>query len=563
MITKIYKIIFFCFIILHQNFSYSKNLDTTKFEKKNVYNYFSGLISLNNNENLKSLKFFNSSKKLKDNHQSYIKSYLISLVRNEKINRAIVEIKSTKNKKFINFFEAKLLLAIDSMKNEDYERSLLYLQDMKISSTEGSFENIISNVLEGYVYLFQYNQINQNFNQNYGNLSLINKTLQSCYLDKSNTTNLFKNVINTEDKGYSRYSFFYINYLISKKKFDEVQNISKNIDPLISSLLVTQTKELVNKKNFKYIEEIFSCKNSNNVISEFFFIISNLYSSEGYLNKSNFYFNLSNYLNPKFKFNLSLLAENFFQQEEYGKVKKVLKNFNKKNEVYHWYRIKKKAEIINKENNIEESFNYIESEFNKIQNPSLKIIYDMANVTKSFEKYDLSIQFYSQILTKLDSKSKIYADILYRRGASYERLGNNKKSDEDMLKSLEIIPDQPRVLNYLAYSWLERNYKINKAIKMLESAYKQRKNDPYIIDSIGWAYYLTGDYVRAEKLLKKAIEIMPHDPIVNDHYGDILWKLDRKIEAGYYWKNVLTFTDTEPKMKEEIYLKLLKGLKKV
>ena len=132
-----------------------------------------------------------------------------------------------------------------------------------------------------------------------------------------------------------------------------------------------------------------------------------------------------------------------------------------------------------------------------------------------------------------------------------------------MLLSLEINPDEPYVLNYLAYSWLERNYKIDTAIEMLKQAYDQKQNDPYIIDSIGWAYYLIGNYEEAESLLKKAVRLMPNDPIVNDHYGDILWKLGRKIQAKYFWENVLNFEDTENKMKEEIFYKLLKGPKKI
>ena len=187
----------------------------------------------------------------------------------------------------------------------------------------------------------------------------------------------------------------------------------------------------------------------------------------------------------------------------------------------------------------------------------------MGNIVKGFEKYDLSIKYYTKVLSLIEPTSIMYADILFRRGGSYERIGNKKKSDEDLLKSLEINPDEPHVLNYLAYSWLERNYKIETAIEMLEQAYAQRENSPYIIDSIGWAYYLTGKYVEAEKLLRKAVQIMPLDPIVNDHYGDILWKLGRKTQANYFWKNVLTFEDTEDEMKEDIFYKLLKGPKKI
>ena len=141
-------------------------------------------------------------------------------------------------------------------------------------------------------------------------------------------------------------------------------------------------------------------------------------------------------------------------------------------------------------------------------------------------------------------------------------MGNYKKADEDLLKSLKINPDEPYVLNYLAYSWLERNYKINEAIEMLESAYSVKKNDPYIIDSIGWGYFLVNDFFKAEKFLRRALELMPEDPIVNDHYGDILWKLDRKIEARYFWNNVLKMDDAEREMIESINIKIVEGLKK-
>ena len=112
---------------------------------------------------------------------------------------------------------------------------------------------------------------------------------------------------------------------------------------------------------------------------------------------------------------------------------------------------------------------------------------------------------------------------------------NYKKADEDLIHSLKLNPDDAYVLNYLAYSWLERDFKINEAIKMLEKAYALEDEDPYIIDSIGWAYYLINDFIKAERFLKRAVELMPDDPIVNDHYGDILWKLNRKIQARYFW----------------------------
>ena len=95
---------------------------------------------------------------------------------------------------------------------------------------------------------------------------------------------------------------------------------------------------------------------------------------------------------------------------------------------------------------------------------------------------------------------------------------------------------------------------------MLEIAYASRSNDPYIIDSIGWAYYLIDDYSKAEKYMRRAVELMPNDPIVNDHYGDILWKLNQKVQARYFWKSVLKMNDVEDQMIKKINNKLVKGL---
>ena len=94
---------------------------------------------------------------------------------------------------------------------------------------------------------------------------------------------------------------------------------------------------------------------------------------------------------------------------------------------------------------------------------------------------------------------------------------------------------------------------------MLEIAYKNNEDDPYITDSVGWGYYLTGRYTEAEKFMRKAITLMPNDPIVNDHYGDILWRLNKKIQAKYYWNSVIGFKDTEKDMLEKVKKKLLVG----
>ena len=189
------------------------------------------------------------------------------------------------------------------------------------------------------------------------------------------------------------------------------------------------------------------------------------------------------------------------------------------------------------------------------------MVFDIANFYKNSKNYENAIKHYTEIITSLSDESEIKSDLLYRRGGSYERLGNYKKADEDLLLSLKIKPDEAYVLNYLAYSWLERDYQIDEAIEMLKKAYALRNDDPYIIDSIGWAFYLIDDYVEAEKYIKRAVELMPEDPTVNDHYGDILWKLDRKIQARYFWNNVLSFDDTDDDLRKKITTKIVEGLK--
>ena len=251
----------------------------------------------------------------------------------------------------------------------------------------------------------------------------------------------------------------------------------------------------------------------------------------------------------------------FILTKKYSQAKIALENFNRDDGIYYWYKIKKNSQIIFNEEGQEKSSSYLKKILKNIKNPSVKVLFDMGNLSKSFKNIMKLLNIIIKFYPNLNNDTLTYADVLYRRGGGFERLGNYEKSDKDLLKSLEIDPDDAYVLNYLAYSWLERKYKIDKAMQMLEKAYQQEPEDPYIIDSIGWAHYLTGNYIKAEQLLK-VIQIMPYDPIVNDHYGDILWKLDRKIEAVYYWNSVLNLEDAEDEIRDKAYFKVLKGFKK-
>jgi tetratricopeptide (TPR) repeat protein len=544
----------------YQTSAYSKSASFNEFNSRDLTNYFSGIIAFENSDNSDALKFFNASKILLNKHDLYLERYVYSLVLEKKVAQAINLVEKNSNKSNSDFFDAYMLLITDSLKKNNFKKAEKYLNQSLKFQNQNRFNLVIFETLREYLYTFKNKKILSN-KKNFGNISIINQAFQRCYLKKDNTRSSFLNLINNSDGDYSRYIFFYISYLIENKKTDEAKEVTNQLEYISSTLLLSQSKSWVEKNQFNEFNKIFSCNNHNDIISEFLFLISNLYSSQDNFEKSNFYLNLSNYLNPKFILNSSLIAENFYLNQDYEKVKKVLKSFDMKYEFYYWFRVKKETQIIINENGYEKGIDYISSKFNKINKPNLKMVFDIANFYKNSKNYEKAIENYTQIISSLSDETKMKSDLLYRRGGSYERLGNYKKADEDLLLSLKINPDDAYVLNYLAYSWLERDYQIDEAIEMLKKAYALRSNDAYIIDSIGWAFYLIDNYAEAEKHLKRAVELMPEDPTVNDHYGDILWKLNRKIQARYFWNNVLSFDDTDEELRKKINLKIIEGLK--
>jgi len=547
-------------LLFYQNTLFTKSNSFEKIDSKNLSKYFSGIVAFGNKKNSEALDFFNSSKILINTHDPFLKRYVSSLVLENKVLQAIQIIKQNYENENIDFFDSYLLLIIDSLKKNELDIAYEYISIANNFAEQDRFNLAILESLKQYVYLFKEKKFLDD-KKNFGRLSYISETFQKCYLDDPNTGRYFSKLINDPESDFTRYIYFYISYLVENDNLNEAKVITDEIEFLNSTLLLSQGKSWIDNGNLQKFKEVFSCKNHNDLIAEFLFLISNLYSAQDNYEMSNFYLNLSNFLNPRFVFNLSLVAENHYFNKDYEKAKKVLKKFKKDDDFYYWFRLKKEAQIISAQRNNQESLNFIKFNFDKIENPNEKILFDVANFYKKAKNYEEAIRYYSKIIENLDDNSDIKSDILYRRGGTYERIKNYEKADKDLIDALQITPDDAYILNYLAYSWLERDYKINEAIKMLETAYELESDDPYIIDSIGWAYYLTDDYPRAEKFLKRAVELMPDDPIVNDHYGDILWKLNRKIQARYFWTNVLKMKDTEKELIEKINIKMIEGLK--
>ena len=548
----------FIIFLLYQTSSFSKISDVNKFDQKNLSNYFSAVLSINNNDAKNSLKFLENSKILNDRHEEHFKNYIKSLVANEKVDLAIKKIKYSPNN--YSFLEKEVILLADNLINKNFEKSSLNLEKIEsLIDPDDRYHIILSKVLKNYLEVFKSNNIKSYKNNNFAELDDISLAFLSCYFDLKNTDKRFEEFIEY-DGSSSRYIYFYLDYLIEQNKINKIDQVLQNINQLNKPLLIAQSVKWIEEKNYNKLNNLFSCKNEKDIVAEFFYLIANLYSSQGLFKESNFYIILAKYLNPKFTLNSTLLIENYMDTKKYKLVKNELSNIEKDNVIYNWFKIKKNASIIQETKNDDSALKFIKKEYGKIQNPSNKILFDMANILRNFQDYEGAIEIYSNLIQYSNYSAEEYADLLYKRGTSYERKKDFLKADEDLIESLKIDPDEPYVLNYLGYSWLERSYKIPDAMDMLKEAYSLRENDPYITDSIGWAYYLIEDFVNAKKYLEKAVKLMPYDPIVNDHYGDVLWRLNKKVQARYFWNGVLKLEDTEEELKKEIEKKLVFGL---
>ena len=334
------KILFILIILLYQNNLYSKTNDNKVFNQRYLYNYFSALLSFSNQDNKETIKFFESNKKIINKSENSTKKYILSLLVEGKIEKAIKFIERNKRNNRFEFLEANLLLYSSAILEKDFLKAESYISKIKKFENDGTFEMIISKAIQSYNHLFLNSEIKQN-DYNLGKLGLINRAFQECYIQSGKEENYFLNLINSEDGDYSRYIFFYLNILINKQDVITAKNLASTIKELESNLLILQSKRWIERKEYKNFSQFFSCKSESDLISEFFFIIANLYSSQEQYNKSNYYLSISNYLNKKFIFNNSLVAENFLLIEEYDKAKYILKRFDKRFDIYFWYKIKK------------------------------------------------------------------------------------------------------------------------------------------------------------------------------------------------------------------------------
>jgi len=183
----------------------------------------------------------------------------------------------------------------------------------------------------------------------------------------------------------------------------------------------------------------------------------------------------------------------------------------------------------------------------------------LGDLLRSEKKFEEASNIYSAAMKRIGDLSENHWSLFYARGISYERSDRWPLAEKDFLKALELSPDQPFVLNYLGYSWVDKGMHLDRARKMIETAVSKRPNDGYIVDSLGWVHYRLGNYKDAVEQLERAVVLRPEDPVINDHLGDAYWRVGRLLEARFQWKRALSL-DPEKDQIPLIQKKLNQGL---
>ena len=552
---------FFVIIFIFFSTLQAKTLD--KFNKADkISDYFSGVLLLNQGKFDESYQYFKKLEGLEKSHSSFSSRYLYSLVNSGNFREAYSFSKKLERDQKASF-ESDLIMGIYYLKNSKFDLSIKYFSKTKNSEARTLLDSYLAHSL------FVWSDLNQNkfekaksdFNQlddRFDNLKKIQNTFLHCFFMSEKTDTLFKELLSDEKTNFSRYNYFYAKYFESINQKDKAKKIIDNsLEKYPRNLLLNQYKiDLINSKN----NFDFDCKKKQHIVAEILYITANALSSQSIYPLSNFYLNLSKYLNKEFLAFDTLMAENLYKINDLSGAKNIYKKLTNYGDAFKWYSNKQISRILIQEKKKDKSIKLLSKSFNDLSYKGVYETYDYAEFLKNNEEFESAIKHYTDILKVIDKDHSLYPQVTDGRGVAYERIGEWDKAEKDLLDSLKVSPEQAYVINYLAYSWIEQGVKIKKSLEMLRKANKIKSNDPFIIDSLGWALYKLERYQESKNYLQLAVRLMPADPIVNDHYGDVLWKNGDKIQARYYWNYVLNLEKAEEDLKEKIEQKLIKGL---
>ena len=418
LIKKIY--IIFCLLVILTSITKVLAKDSkTRYTSENISNYFSGIISVNQDHSNKAYEHLKKVKTLKDQHSEFNMHFIRTLILLEKFDKAFAFSKTVWSKDEL-VFEIDLLLGLEAFLKEDYINSEKYFKRLnKISRSNLFFDNFIGNVLLAWNEAAKGNKeeslkfLNK-VPRPYKHITEIQKAFLQCYFNTDVAKSSLEQLVQNKEYNFSRYNFFLINYLLFKNNTEEAKKIiAASRQKYSSNLLIKQTQVFfLNEKN-KKIKIFFNYQNPKDFISEFFYVLANLYSSEKDYKKSNFYLKISLFLNKNFLPNKALLAENFYYQKKYEESKNAYLSLKSIGEVYSWYVAKSISTILLNTEGKEYSIKKLEREFKSLSNPEVEHYFELANFYKDNEYFEESIKYYTLALGKLKKDHRLFSKIFF------------------------------------------------------------------------------------------------------------------------------------------------------
>ena len=187
------------------------------------------------------------------------------------------------------------------------------------------------------------------------------------------------------------------------------------------------------------------------------------------------------------------------------------------------------------------------------------VLVKLGDILRSNKRFGESVEAYDMAIEHIGAIKERHWILLYSRGIALERSKQWSRAEKDFLAALKLHPNQPYILNYLGYSWVDQGINLDRAKAMIERAVKLRPNDGYIVDSLGWALFRIREFPVAVQHLERAVELRPQDPTINDHLGDAYWRVGRRNEARFQWHRSLSL-GPEPDQAVRIRSKIKDGL---
>jgi Tfp pilus assembly protein PilF len=562
---KTYLLIILLLFIVNNSDLNANILDNKKALIKNsnyFSNYLSGNISLQKNDSLKASSFFGNIENLGHYHSEFNLKYVETLVNNGKIDEAYIFIKKL-DKSYQSLYPFNFVLFVHDFKKGRYSKLKNYISSQKQNLNDPLLIDLYQ-FLDLWADIPSKNMrdINEKINllnSSFKNISLTQKILINLYLDNQKNIELdFEEIANKKELG--RYNYFYLSYYLEKNNKDKISEIiNQNLDIRSENLLFKQLFLDVVENKFHKIDRFYKRKNINHGLAELFYLFANFYQNYQQVQISNFYLNLSEYLNPNFLSNKILKIENLVLLKNFEELEKEIQVIEQLGNEFYWYANFTRLRFLTNSNS-DKQINLLENFLTKNDSFASEKYFELANFLKSNKNYIKSITLYKKSIELKNDKKNSDWNYYYNLAISQERAGDWDNAEKNFYKALKISPKEAEVLNYLAYSWLEKKINLDKAKEMLVEAVSISKGQGYILDSLGWAYFLLKDFDKAEELLQIAYEKEPSEAVIYDHYGDVLWTNGKEIQARYVWQNAVKLKNIENDLKETIIKKIIFGL---